>query len=153
MASRDWIESLAQANNVRIHIWGRFGREYRDQIESELGVKLSEQMAEFVDTIGNVSLFGTEILVTGVDDNWNCIRSTFEARDAADWLPRTVIRIVNDEVDMYFESDSGNIVGFESVPFEPYLAEELERFEDLNSYIEHLISLDAEPNPFDKHLV
>ncbi|MBI1323704.1 hypothetical protein GC170_11035 [bacterium] len=152
MASREWIEKFAQELGVNIHIWGRHGRRYKDQIENELGVKLCDQMSEFVESVGNISLFGVEILVTGVDDKYNCIVSTIDAREDAAWLPRTVIRIVKQEENMFYESDSGNIVGFDAVPFEPYRAEEFVRYEDLKSYIRYLIETDAEPNPFEKYL-
>lgn len=145
---RDYIEELALKKGAEIDIWGRCGAQYRSRIETMLGVTLSGTFSQFVESIGNLSVNGLEILICGADDSWDCVSQTLRVRDISENIPKSAILIISSEVNFFYNTTSGSVLAFEDAPFNPFNSDEIYRFDSFDKFLEYMLNEDARPSRY-----
>lgn len=124
MANRAWIDKKQSISGVEVRIWGRKGYKPRREIERELGITLTEEIADFVETIGNASIGPFMVIVAGSNDGAiSSITETIACREISNSMPIHLVKVMDDEAgcSYFYNASSGKVEVFESVPlnFDP----------------------------------
>jgi len=154
MADREWLDEKQSSTGVEVHIWGRHGVKVRQEIERELDVVFDEQLASFVETVGNAGIGGFMVLIAGSDDAaWNCITETKRCRGLVPQMPADLVQIMDNGAGstFFYNANSGEVEVFESVPLNPDPHSRMRVFAGFDKFLEWAFEeakLQSEDNEF-----
>lgn len=140
MADRKWLEEKKAERGIDVHIWGRCDVDARRQIEEELGIQFDEQIATFIETVGNAGIGGATLLITGSDGaDWNCITETRRCRASTSGFPNQFVLIMGGETNCFYNAETGDVECYESVPLNIEPNARLQHFDGFDEFVEWLI--------------
>jgi hypothetical protein len=154
MANRKWIAEKQSTSGVEVRVWGRQGAHQRMEIERELGVTLGEEIASFVETIGNASIGPFMVVLAGSDDGaMSAITETRTCRETANAMPMHLVKVMDDEAggSYFYNAKSDEVEVFESVPLNPDPLSQMRVFAGFDRFLEWTFEeakLQSERNEF-----
>lgn len=154
MANRKWIAEKQNATGVEVRVWGRHGAHPRVEIERELAVTLGEEIAFFVETIGNASIGPFMVVLAGSEDGaMSAITATRTCRETANAMPMHLVKVMDDEAggSYFYNAKSHEVEVFESVPLHPDPISRIHVFAGFDRFLEWAFEeakLQSESNDF-----
>jgi hypothetical protein len=97
MWSRELVEKQLTEKSLDGFCWGRTGEAAVEELERRLGLRLPDELREFAASVGNLTVFPFEIIVTGDSKDggeMSCVTETEAMRNFRDDTPEQLICIL-----------------------------------------------------------
>ena len=132
----EFIEEL-EKKRIHFHIWGRHGKSVVKELENTLDFEFDSEAILFIEEIGNISIRGREILISGDEEKtYNCITETKNAFSIKKEKPDGV-KIMDFAGLSYILYRDGSIKAYEHVRID--FNEVIESYDSLSSLIKLII--------------
>lgn len=121
MANEKWLNAKSDELEVEFRIWGERGRSIRESIEQQLDVRLGKEIANFIESVGNVSIGPFLIAVAGNDQGqMSAVTETNSVRADCPELPTHFVKVMDHAGESYFyDTDSDQVHAFDSLNIDP----------------------------------
>lgn len=136
MADAKWLIAKGKILGVQARSWGSSGHPSLESIERELEVRLGSQIADFVETLGNVSVGPFLIAVAGNErGEMSSVTETKAARTICATLPHEYVKVMDHAGESYFyDSRTGGVYAFDSLNVN--LSMKTLSFDDFDRFLE-----------------